>query len=554
MRPGSRLEKQFEPMMKLGTIHDKEEFKFGKGDFVVEHSQKEKLSTYYTFENEKVLGQGSFGMVQKAKHKLTGEMRAIKRLTKEKMSVSARIRLNYEIDILKNLDHPNILRLYEVFEDKKYIYLVTEFCQGGELFDEIIARGKFSERDAAHVIKQLLSAISYCHTRKICHRDLKPENILIDNKETLSIKLIDFGTSQKFEDEEKMELVLGTAYYIAPEVLKGEYDEKCDVWSIGVILYILLSGEPPFPGGDDKEILRNVIQGKVSFTREVWKGRSEEVKSFIKKMMKMNSRDRPTASESLQHPWMLKTIDDVADDGITQEALRTLRRFRTNQKLQQAALTYIVCQLLTKEENDKLKESFQLIDKDADGFISKDELKAGFRKIYSHLSEKDLIREVDRVFEKADLDGDGMIDYSEWQISCVQKEKVLKEDRLVSAFKHFDKKNQGKISATEIKQTLSQGKKIGSSDVWKQIVKEADKDGDGYITFPEFKEMMTQFLRQSEMIDRLTLQSSLSAQSQKKPKKKPAIEGGMALIKEETEEHVQGTEERKESVDTAAAQ
>jgi len=208
-------------------------------------------------------------MVQKAKHKLTGEMRAIKRLTKEKMSVSARIRLNYEIDILKNLDHPNILRLYEVFEDKKYIYLVTEFCQGGELFDEIIARGKFSERDAAHVIKQLLSAIAYCHTRKICHRDLKPENILIDNKETLSIKLIDFGTSQKFEDEEKMELVLGTAYYIAPEVLKGEYDEKCDVWSIGVILYILLSGEPPFPGGDDKEILRNVIQGKVSFSSKI---------------------------------------------------------------------------------------------------------------------------------------------------------------------------------------------------------------------------------------------------------------------------------------------
>lgn len=166
-----------------------------------------------------------------------------------------------------------------------------------------------------------------------------------------------------------------------------------------------------------------------------------------------------------------------------------------NQKLQQAALTYIVCQLLTKEENDKLQESFQLIDRDADGFISKDELKAGFKKIYAHLSEKDLIREVDRVFEKADLDGDGMIDYSEWQISCVQKEKVLKEDRLVSAFKHFDKKNLGKISAAEIKQTLSQGKKIGSSDVWKQIVKEADKDGDGFITFPEFKEMMTQFLR-----------------------------------------------------------
>jgi len=169
-------------------------------------------------------------------------------LAKDKMSPHAKIRLNYEIDILKNLDHPNILRLYEVFEDKKFIYLVTEFCEAGELFDEIVKRQRFDERDAAIIIKQLLSAIAYCHSKSVCHRDLKPENILIDNKETLSIKLIDFGTSQKFDTEEKMELILGTAYYIAPEVLKGEYDEKCDVWSCGVILYILLSGSPPFNG------------------------------------------------------------------------------------------------------------------------------------------------------------------------------------------------------------------------------------------------------------------------------------------------------------------
>jgi calcium-dependent protein kinase len=136
-------------------------------------------------ENAKVLGQGSFGMVQQCIHKASGQKRAVKRLSKEKMSAHAKIRLEYEIDTLKNLDHPNILRLYEVFEDKKYIYLVTEFCQGGELFDEIIARGRFNERDAAVVIKQLLSAIAYCHNKKVCHRDLKPENILIDNKETL---------------------------------------------------------------------------------------------------------------------------------------------------------------------------------------------------------------------------------------------------------------------------------------------------------------------------------------------------------------------------------
>lgn len=173
-----------------------------------------------------------------------------------------------------------------------------------------------------------MSAISYCHSKKVCHRDLKPENILIDNKETLSIKLIDFGTSQKFEDEEKMELVLGTAYYIAPEVLKGQYDEMCDIWSCGVITYILLSGEPPFPGADDKEILKNVVMGKYGFTREVWKSRSQESKQFIESMMKVKPTMRPTAQECMQHPWLVKKIEDSVDDSQTQNSLRNLRRFR----------------------------------------------------------------------------------------------------------------------------------------------------------------------------------------------------------------------------------
>lgn len=180
------------------------------------------------------------------------------------------VRLRYEIDILKNLTHPNILRLFEVFEDKKNIYLVTEYCQGGELFDEIINRGKFEEKDAANIIKQVLSAISYCHNQNVCHRDLKPENILIDDKDRNTIKLIDFGTSQVFGGDEKMQLVLGTAYYIAPEVLEGNYDEKCDIWSIGVILYILLSGTPPFPGANDEEIMAKVKKGKLTFRSKLF--------------------------------------------------------------------------------------------------------------------------------------------------------------------------------------------------------------------------------------------------------------------------------------------
>lgn len=133
-------------------------------------------------------------------------MRAVKLISKEQMSQAGAVRLRYEIDILKNLSHPNILKLYEVFEDQTTIYLVTEYCDGGELFDEIIARGSFEEKDAANVIKQLLSSIAYCHDQNVCHRDLKPENILIEGKDKSTIKLIDFGTSQLFGSEEKMEL------------------------------------------------------------------------------------------------------------------------------------------------------------------------------------------------------------------------------------------------------------------------------------------------------------------------------------------------------------
>ena len=203
--------------------------------------------------------------MQRCAHKATGAIRAVKIMRKNKIQKSDWTRLRYEIDILKNLDHPNILRLYETIEDNNSIYLVTEICEGGELFDEILARNRFEEKDAAPIMKQLLSAINYCHKKNVCHRDLKPENVLLDSKDKQTIKVIDFGTSQVFANEEKMELVLGTAYYIAPEILSGKYDEKCDMWSIGVILYILLSGEPPFSGTTDADIIAKVKKGKYNF-------------------------------------------------------------------------------------------------------------------------------------------------------------------------------------------------------------------------------------------------------------------------------------------------
>jgi len=190
-------------------------------------------------------------------------VRAVKILKKDSLDKEEIDRFMHEIDILRKLDHPNILRLYEFYQDQKRYYLVTELCSGGELFDEITNRAHFEEADAAKIIQQVLMAVRYCHERNIVHRDLKPENILLDSKKNSNrVKVIDFGTSEEIEPGMKLTQQYGTAYYIAPEVLSSAYNEKCDIWSIGVILYILLSGKPPFDGKDDKEIIKKVRIGQ----------------------------------------------------------------------------------------------------------------------------------------------------------------------------------------------------------------------------------------------------------------------------------------------------
>ncbi len=169
------------------------------------------------------------------------------------------------------IDHPNIIKLYEVYEDSRYVYLIMEECTGGELFDRIYERivnkNLYTEKEAAAIFKQYMSAICHCHSQKICHRDLKPENLLFLNKSPDSpLKVIDFGLSKIYtESNHHMSTKVGTAYYVSPEVLEGNYDEKCDIWSSAVILYILLTGEPPFNGPNDNEIYRKIVKKKFSF-------------------------------------------------------------------------------------------------------------------------------------------------------------------------------------------------------------------------------------------------------------------------------------------------
>ena len=202
-----------------------------------------------TYKIEATLGKGSFATVKKAKNRATGERFAVKVLSKKKMSEEDKLAMQTEIEILKQVDHPNIVKLIDVFEDERHWCLVMELMHGGELFDQILEKEQFSEYEAREATKAIIDAIYYCHQKDICHRDIKPENLLLQSKEQgiTSLKIADFGLARLLEDESLASTTCGTPGYVAPEVLQQKpYGKACDYWSIGVVTFILLSGTPPF--------------------------------------------------------------------------------------------------------------------------------------------------------------------------------------------------------------------------------------------------------------------------------------------------------------------
>lgn len=215
--------------------------------------------------------------------------------------------LYFEFQLLRNLDHPHILRIYDLYKDQRYIYMITELCEGGDIFSMIQKADNFNEKIASRIMKQVMNAVLYCHSNGIVHRDIKSDNILfLENNIDSPIKLIDFGISLKFEKNTKLKDKTGTVLYIAPEVLQGSYDEKCDIWSCGVLMYMMLSGVPPFYGATRKEVMQKISKGKFTFKSKVWSIISKEAKELIEKMLTLNPDKRPSAREVLNHPWFIK--------------------------------------------------------------------------------------------------------------------------------------------------------------------------------------------------------------------------------------------------------
>jgi calcium-dependent protein kinase len=462
------------------------DLKVDKGTFI--SYKKGQIEADYVI--GEIMGSGAFATVRKVTHKDSNQPRALKIIKKNPKQDSSRMYL--EVDILKKLIHPNIMQIFEFYEDKKNFYIITEFCEGGELFDKVVDKGSFKEDEASQVIKQLVSAINYIHSNNIVHRDLKPENILLDTKKNNIIKIIDWGTARFFDKDKnkKMNKVSGTPYYIAPEVLFEKYDEKCDVWSCGVIMYILLCGYPPFNGETDNEILAKIKSGKFTFPEEEWGSLSNECKDLIKCMLEFDPKKRYSAAQCLTHVWLTEHNKKSIDNNLTKRALTNMKKFHADRKLQQASLTYIVNHLMSKEDKNEMLEIFSSFDKNGDGVLTRDEIYEGYKNI---LGEVEAAKEVDRIMKEADLDKSGAIDYNEFLIACSNRQKLLNKEKLEATFKMFDKDGNGSISAKEIKDTL--GSALGSdAKLLDQIISEVDDDGNKEISLKEFKEMMLKFL------------------------------------------------------------
>eukprot|EP01017_Pseudomicrothorax_dubius_P023101 TRINITY_DN2479_c0_g6_i1.p1 TRINITY_DN2479_c0_g6~~TRINITY_DN2479_c0_g6_i1.p1 ORF type:complete len:402 (+),score=120.69 TRINITY_DN2479_c0_g6_i1:84-1289(+) len=394
-----------------------------------------------------------------------------------------------EVNILRTLDHPNIIRIYEYYQDEKALYIVTDLCSGGELFDKIIEKKFFNEREAAKILKQIISAVLYCHKHKIVHRDLKPENVLYETgKDDSLIKVIDFGTSKVFDPNQKMTQKFGTPYYIAPEVLRGKYDEKCDVWSIGVIAYVLLCGYPPFNGGSDRIILVKVMKGEYEFKQKDWEKVSEHGKDFVKKLLTYDPDARVTAEAAFNHPWLSEQAPVHMGSEHAVETLSNLRSFRADQQLTRAALLYISYFLTTLEERDEAIESFRAMDSNGDGMISKEEIFNHFEKV---LKLPNAEGEARRVLEQVDVNNNGTIDYSEFLTAYVSRQKLISKQRLESTFKAIDKDGNGFIFAEELSDFLDA--KGSQKEQIKEIIEKSDANKDGKISLEEFLNLIEGF-------------------------------------------------------------
>ena len=397
--------------------------------------------------------------------------------------------LKRELLILRNLDHPNICKFYESYQDDQFFHFVMEYCSGGDLLERLMAEKHLSESSARKIMKKAFLAIAHLHEKGIVHRDIKPENFLFSSKkEDAELKLIDFGLSRKFDAANlPLTTVVGTPLYVSPEVIKGSYDQHCDYWSLGVLMYVLLSGQPPFDDETSSGVFKKVLAGKYTMKGEVWSTVSKNAKDLISKLLVIDPAKRYTAQQALAHPWMAEeqSSSPVEDQNNARDAINHLKAFNMKKKFRKEAMIVFV-NLLKEDELKKLREAFTFCDKDASGEITLNELSQTMKELGFKDSEEEIVNLAKRIR----ISDSETIKYSEFLAAAMDSKNYLKQEKLWLGFKYFDIENTGYITLENIREVLArEGRKMTDEEI-NEMIREVDLSEDGKINFEEFCEMM----------------------------------------------------------------
>ena len=458
---------------------------------------EEKGNPSKKYKPTKVLGSGSFGCVYEAKNTTFGNKVAMKVIKKDKENELDEQEIRNEINILKQLSHPNIVKIYEFYISENHYYIITEFCKEGELFSYI--KNKYSERQLAVLFYQVFSGLWYLHENKIIHRDIKLENIMIDGKEKdkttgeelFWAKIIDFGTAKLFEKNKKEKDVVGSSYYIAPEVLKQNYNEKCDTWSVGVILYMTLVGRAPFDGKDDEEIIYRINSVDYNKNEPRLVKHSPEVRDLVSHLLDKNIERRYSAKEALNHPWFTKfegrALFRNFDEEEVKPYINNLLKYSFQSKIQQLVIAFLVHNLPNTDSSVLILKLFRYFNKTGNCKLSKEELTNG---LYHFKDKEEVDKIIDHLFVLLDGDNDGFLEYEEFLRACIDRSQIITTTYLKYAFKFIDKEKTGTLDAQKIINAFVATPNKIIEAVFNNTLNTVDKDGDGIINFIEFQELM----------------------------------------------------------------
>ena len=398
--------------------------------------------------------------------------------------IKSKTQFKTEINLLRATDHPNIIKLYDIYEDTDYIYLIMEECNGGEFFDRLAKRAKekkmYTEKECAKIFKQILEAVNYLHAHGVCHRDLKPENILFSNlSDDSCLKLIDFGLSKVLDGDKDLKGTVGTTFYMAPEVITGKYNEKCDIWACGIILYIMLCGKPPFYSQDEEELKKKICSMKYNFNYPEFKKVSQDAIDLISHML-VGPEKRLSAAEVLSTPWIKENAPHATGENLKNN-WENIERYSKLNLVQKSIINFTAFHL-TSRETKEFVELFKSLDENSDGVLSIDEIKKGVEQSKFGKKGENIVK----IFEEMDVDKNGLINYTEF-ISALMDYEKIKENQILACFNSYDADSSGKISFKEFCEIIKPQSKEEQQEL-KELYDQFDTDGDGEISLKEFKE------------------------------------------------------------------